>query len=180
MSLFSRIFSGKSDDSGHEPWSMPWDHRPSILEFVRSHIARDRPGMTDDGYTLPDEVRVGSGSKLRWAPGAVGGVATHHMGKSENEENVRKTVELVLKYSRKPTARNKAAVYQHVIAEHIVSIIDPVIEALVNENGIGQERLYELAHSFVTESPDREPVKFGLAILGLFRQPADQELFQTL
>ena len=50
----------------------------------------------------------------------------------------------------------------------------------MNEKGINHERLYELSHSFVTESPDREPVKFGIAILGLFRQPADQELFQTL
>ena len=108
------------------------------------------------------------------------GVTTHHMGTGENEETVRKTVELVLAYSRQPTATNKAAVYQHVIAEHVVSIIDPVIEALVNESGIGHDRLYELARSFVTEAPDREPVKFGIAILGLFRQPADQDLFQTL
>ena len=38
---------------------MPWDQRPSILEFVRSHIASDRPGMTEGDYTLPDEERVG-------------------------------------------------------------------------------------------------------------------------
>src|SRR5207237_8938078 len=44
----------------------------------------------------------------------------------------------------------------------------------------GHDRLYELARSFVTEAPDREPVKFGIALLGLFRQPADQELFHTL
>src|SRR5262249_22226983 len=37
-----------------------------------------------------------------------------------------------------------------------------------------------LAHSFVTESPDREPVKFGIAILGLFREPRDRDLFETL
>jgi hypothetical protein len=105
---------------------------------------------------------------------------THHFGTGENEATVRKTVELVLAYSCQPTANNKAAVYQHVIAEHVVSIIDPVIEALVNENGIGHDRLYELARSFVTEAPDREPVKFGIALLGLFRQPADIDLFQTL
>lgn len=96
------------------------------------------------------------------------------------DETVSKKVELVLAYARQPTATNKAAVYLHVIAEHVVSIIDPVIEALVNEAGISHQRLHELAHSFVTKSPDREPVKFGIAILGLFRQPANQELFQTL
>src|SRR5262249_5598142 len=74
----------------------------------------------------------------------------------------------------------KAAVYHHVIAEHVVSIIDPVIEATVNEAGLNHQRLYELAHSFVTEAPDREPVKFGIAILGLFRNPDDAELFETL
>ena len=87
---------------------------------------------------------------------------------------------LVLAYSRQPTATNKAAVYHHIVVEHIVSIIDQVIEALLNDEGISHERLYELSHSFVTESPDREPVKFGIAILGLFRQPANEELFQTL
>ena len=86
----------------------------------------------------------------------------------------------LLAYSRQPTAINKAAVYQHIIDEHIVTIIDPVIQALVNENGIDHNRLYELAHSFATESPDREPVKFGIAILGLFRHQADEELFLTL
>jgi hypothetical protein len=30
------------------------------------------------------------------------------------------------------------------------------------------------------KAPDREPVKFGIAILGLFQQPGDAELFQVL
>jgi hypothetical protein len=159
---------------------MPWDQRPSILEFVRSHIATDQPGMIEGGDTLPDDERVGAGLKFRWAAGAMDGVATHHMGTGASDDAVRKTVELVLAYSRQPTAINKLAVYQHIIVEHVVSIIDPVIEALVKEEGINHDRLYELSHSFVTESPDREPVKFGLAILGLFRQSANEELFQTL
>jgi hypothetical protein len=177
MAFWTRLFGGKDAD---EPPSMPWDRSPSIIEFVRSHIAADKPGMSEDGYTLPDEERIARGSKIRWAAGAMDGVMSHHMGKGENDETVRKTVELVLAYSRQPTATNKAAVYQHVIAAHIVSIIDPVIEALVNEREIGHDRLYELARSFVTEAPDREPVKFGIALLGLFRQPADMDLFQTL
>lgn len=180
MSLFSRLFGGKDDDGGQELPAMPWDHRPSILEFVRSHITFGKPGMTEDGYTLPDEDRIDQGSKIRWAAGAMDGVTTHHMGKGENDEAVRKMVELVLAFSRQPTAKNKAAAYQHIIAEHIVSIIDPAIEALLNEKGINHERLYELAYSFVSESPDREPVKFGIAILGLFRKSSHEELFQTL
>jgi hypothetical protein len=180
MSFLRRLFGGKADDGGDHPPTMPWDHGPSILEFVRSHVAEGKPGLSEDGYTLPDEDRLNQGSKLRWAAGAWDGVTTHHMGTGQDEEAVRKTVELVLAYSRQPTAANKAAVYRHVIAAHVVSIIDPVIEALLNEKQIGHDRLYELARSFVTEAPDREPVKFGVALLGLFRQPADTDLFQTL
>src|SRR5436309_11978374 len=180
MKFLSRLFGGKGGEDGHEPPSMPWDQRPSILEFVRSHACADKPGLAEGGYTLPDEERVNAGSKIRWGIGSMDGVITHHFGTGENEETVRRTVELVLAYSRQPTAANKAAVYQHVIVEHVVSIIDPVIEALVNENGISHDRLYELARSFVMESPDREPVKFGIALLGLFQQPADMDLFQML
>lgn len=180
MSFLRRLFGGKADDGGDEPPTMPWDRGPSILEIVRSHVTEGKPGVSDDGYTLPDEDRLNQGSKLRWAAGAWDGVTTHHMGAGEDEEAVRKTVELVLAYSRQPTAANKAAVYRHVIAAHVVSIIDPVIQALLNEKGIGHDRLYELARFFGTEAPDREPVKFGVALLGLFRQPADTDLFQTL
>ena len=180
MSFLRRLFGGKADDGGDEPPTMQWDHGPSILEFVRTHVAEGKPGLSEDGYMLPDEDRLNHGSKLRWAAGAWDGVTTHHMGAGQGEEAVRKTVELVLAYSRQPTAANKAAVYRHVIAAHVVSIIDPVIEALLSETGIGHDRLYELARSFVTQAPDREPVKFGVALLGLFRQPADTDLFQTL
>lgn len=180
MRWMSRLFGGKDDENTPEPPSMPWDRGPSILEHVRSHVAADGPGLSEGGDTLPDEERIAEGSKIRWAAGAMDGVATHHMGAGGDDEAARKTVGLVVAYCRQPTAANQAAVYRHVVAEHVVSIIDPVVEALVNEPDIGHDRLYELARSFVTEAPDREPVKFGIALLGLFRQPDDLELFQTL
>lgn len=180
MGWLRRMFGGDEGEMRHDPLSMPWDARPSILGHVRAHAPQDGPGLTEGGDTLPDEERIGQGSKIRWAAGAFDGVATHHMGTGEDDEAVRKTVELVVAYSRQPTAANKAVVYRHVVAERVVSIIDPVIEALLKEPGIDHTRLYELARTFVTEATDREPVKFGIAILGLFRQSEDLELFQTL
>lgn len=179
MTFLGRLFGRRDDDSNELP-SMPWDQHPSILEHIRSHIAAGEPGMTEGGYTLPDEERVNQGSRIRWAAGAKDGVTMLHMGAEHNEDAIRRTVELALAYSRQPTAKNKAAIYNHVLTEQLVSIIDPVVEALANAVGINHDRLYELARSLVTEAPDREPVKFGIAILGLFRQPADRELFQTL
>ena len=180
MKFFSRLFGGTGDGGSYKPPPMPWDRRPSILEFVRSHISAEMPGMGEDGCTLPDDERVNAGSKLRWAMGSMDGVMAHLFGTGENEESVRKIVELVLAYSRHSTAINKAAVYQFIIDKRVVSIIDPVINALTTERGIDHERLYELARSSVTQAPDREPVKFGIALLGLFRQPSDMDFFQIL
>jgi hypothetical protein len=180
MSFSTQPLGSENDKKGHELPTMPWDQHPSIFEFVNSHIAQDKPGLTEDGYTLPDDERVFKGSRIRWVAGAMDGVTTYHMAKSESDEKVRNIVELVLAYTRQPTAIHQAAVYNHIVEQHIVSMIDPVIEALLNDYSIDYDRLYELANSFATESPDREPVKFGIAILGLFRRHTDQELFQTL
>lgn len=180
MRFFRRFFGQNDEDAGNELPAMPWDQRPSILEFVRAQVEAGKSGMSEDRYTLPDDERIAQESRIRWAAGAMDGVSTHHIGAGDHDEAVREMVKLVRAYSRQPTAKNKAAVYQRIITEQIVSIIDPVIEALAKDDGIRHQRLYELAHSFAAESPDREPVKFGIAILGLFREPANEELFQML
>lgn len=159
---------------------MQWDERPSIYEHVRSHVNPDSPGLTQGGDSLPDEERVNEGVGLRWAAGAMDGVSSHHMGEAENEESVRATVGLVLGYCENPTASAKADLYRHVIGGNTLPVIDPVIGALAVHKRLDHGRLYEVAHSFATEAPDREPVKFGLALLGLFRLPENEALFQTL
>lgn len=171
MNLFSRWF-GKAIQS---PPTMPWDNHPSIYEFIKSH-----GDDFDPSCNLPDEERLHSDSQIRWAAGAMDGVVTHHCGPSENEATVKRLVAHVLAYSKQPTAKNKLAVYNTIMSEGIAHLIDDVMGALVECDDIKQERLYDLAHSFAKESPDREPVKFGLAITGLFRQPADLDLYQIL
>jgi hypothetical protein len=115
MKFLTRLFGGKGGDDGNDPPSMPWDRRPSILEFISSHVPTDGPGLAEGGYTLPDDEQVGRGSKLRWTAGAMDGVAIHHMGLGKSEETVHRTVDRVLAYCRQPSATNKAAIYEHVI-----------------------------------------------------------------
>lgn len=179
MGIFDKLFGNKPSGDDH-PVAMPWDQRPSIYDHVRSHVDPTTSGLIEGGETLPDEERINDGSQIRWAAGAMDGVATHHMGTSQQDEQVRKTVDLAISFCGQPTAANKAALYQNIIHENTVSIIDPVIEALTSEERINHQRLYELAFSFVTEAADREPVKFGIAILGLFGEAGNEELFQTL
>lgn len=179
MGVFGKLFGKGSDDPG-EPVSMPWDQRPSIYEHISSHVSPEQPGLTEGGDTLPDEERVNEGSGLRWAAGALDGVMSHHMGTGKDKKQVKKAVDLTLAYCRQPTAKHKADLYQQIIDGNVLPLIDPIIEALLNNERLNHDRLHELTYSFVTEAPDREPVKFGLAILGLYQEPENEPLFQTL
>ena len=51
---------------------------------------------------------------------------------------------------------------------------------LQKKESLNHQRLYDLAFSLATESPDREPVKFGIAILGLYPMKENLTLFLTL
>jgi hypothetical protein len=176
MTSLTRLIGG---DRGGQP-SMPWDEGPSILDFILSHISPDEPGLTAGGYDIPDRNRVDAKLKIPFAPGARDGIVTQHMRPRSDDPAAGKAVELILSYCRDSTPENKAAIYRHLIDQSVVSIIDPVVKALVGEKGIALERLHELAHTFATKAPDREPVKFGIAVLGLFRHHGNMPLFMTL
>lgn len=179
MSIFRKLF-GRGDEGLDAVPTMPWDERPSILDHIRAHTDPNQPGLTDGGDQLPDEERVCEGSQIRWAAGAMDGVMGHHMGQGNNDELVGKAVELILGYCVSPTAKTKQALYAHVMEGNALPLIDPIIQELSGNEKLNHERLYELAFSFVTEAPDREPVKFGIAILGMYRNLENESLFQTI
>lgn len=169
-----------SDEPDNELPSMPWDRWPSIYDHVRRHVDETEPGLTEGGDRLPDEEIMASGSKIRWAAGAMDGVIGHHLGQGHDDGRIEEIVELIVSYCANPTAVAKVALYRHIIGGNILPLIDPIIATLIEKESINHNRLYELAYSFTTEAPDREPVKFGIAILGLYQNPANLALFQTL
>jgi hypothetical protein len=180
MNLFRKFFKPPTKEINDEPPTMPWDRRPSILQFIRSHIDGDKSGLSDGGELLPDEIRFHKDFSPGWKPGAFDGVLTHHTRKREDKKVVNRAIELLIAYSQEPTFVNKAAVYQFILEEKAVRMVDALLDAILTEPRINLDRLYELAYSFATESQDREPVKMGISILGLFDQPANSEFLMTL
>jgi hypothetical protein len=177
MSLSHPPFEG---EGGHEPPAMPWDRRPSILEFLRSRLRGDPKASAGGGDTLPDEERFARGSKVRLVAGGMDGMTLYHLGLRPDREATRAGVRLVRAYCRQPTAANMAAVYRYAAIGPVLSLVGPVVAALGRWKGARCGRLYELARSLATEAPDREPVKLGLGLLSLFGRPADRDVFRTL
>jgi hypothetical protein len=176
---FSRSKNGK----GNTPTSQVaffWEQHPSIYEHIKAHSTPDGKGLTEEGETLPDEAKFTTGSGLRWAAGAQDGVFGHHMAQGEVQSRVAPILGVIRTFCEAPTAINKHKVHEALGHESLLPLTDPLLEALGKASDIPHNRLYELAKSLATESPDREPVKLGIAILGLFRERQDRQAFLTL
>lgn len=182
MGLFKWLGFGTNDASPPTaPPAMPWDAKPSLYDFVRDHLRADGGGLTDGGTTLPDEERYSAGETLRWAPGARDGVMSHHAGgQGDDPGPTDKILAAVRDYCVSPTAQNKLAAYQILRDGEPLSLIDPVLSRIRRTDGITPNRLYDLAHSLATESPDRNPVKFGLGFLGIYAAEHHREVLMTL
>ena len=181
MALFDWLKGRKAEVTADEELdNLPWDRHPSIFEHIKAHIRPNKKGLDEGGETLPDDERLNDDSQIRWAAGARDGVTTHHVGSQDHDQQVAKLLDLVLAYCNAPTVKNKLAVYQFVLKHDVIGWIDQFTEALGNEPRLNHERFYELVKSLTMESPDREPVKFGVAILGSYRQEDDQEIFHVL
>ncbi|MEV5888853.1 hypothetical protein [Nonomuraea fuscirosea] len=123
-----------------------WKARPSIYQQLR------------DGGAEPLE--EGGSPETVWMPGARDGVLIYHWnGRADEEELRRLTVAID---TLKPAAVRKA------IGEaRIISLVDALL-ADVSSANLDHDAVYELGYALATESDEREAVKLGIALLGLF------------
>ncbi|MFY0572827.1 hypothetical protein ACN28E_54605 [Archangium lansingense] len=161
----------------------PWAGRPSLHDFLVRHTRPDGKGLTPEGQNLPDE-QVEPGA-IHWAAGAKDGVRRHHFGSGSAEGRVREVVESLRAVLGQPDAERLAALYTLLRDGETLAVVDEVLEALRAEARAGAawmdvERLHTLALWLATRAADREPVKFGLAMLGLFTGFDDTEVLHTL
>ena len=180
MGLFGRLFRrGEGNKTRTVGTESPGDRRPAIYVHVQNHLRPDRSGLTPEGQTLPDEERFSTASPIRWAAGAKDGVATHHFGGSDADAAA-DLLRRLLAYCESPTATSKTDIYDFLLERGVVSLLDPFIELLGKQEALDHSRLYDLARSFALGSPDREPVKFGIALLGVYDRAEDLDVFRTL
>lgn len=155
------------------PW---WGDRPSLYQHVRAYIRPGETGLAEDGETLPDEERVRGESRIGWAPGAMDGV----FGPAENAERVVDEIVRALRGLTEQTTTERAARLYALLAEHkTLDYIDPLLK-IVGGDDMDPDRLRAVARWLATEAPDREPVKAGIALLGVFHGSEDREILLNL
>ncbi|WP_280151734.1 hypothetical protein [Piscinibacter sp. XHJ-5] len=160
----------------------PWaDDRPSLFGYLVSFPLEPDGSLPQAASSLPDEdVLVSrSGSKLRWAAGALDGVFGRHVQASE-ATSLDKALHMLEATSHTPTPEHVKDFYDLVNEGDVLSLADPLLDAVRTSRTLDASRLHAFAQWLARESPDRAPVKMGIALLGLFRPPQDTELLLRL
>lgn len=148
-----------------------WEaERMSIFAFLQS--LPPATSLSDEPVELPDENIVNQGKEIRWAAGALDGVMGHHgPGSTEKGEAVLAALRAA---GKAPSSGNLKSLYFLLLEEGTLSSIDPVLTSIRQDPSAPLEMYYKIAMWLATKSPDREPVKFGIALLGIFVQaPSD-------
>lgn len=150
--------------------------RASLLSLIRGELNGDGC-LPDPACALPDEKPLAPG-EFGWMAGAFDGVISHHMGGAGDErDTARRLARMIVDASAKPRRRQLTALYNELATEDVLSFIDPVIEALA-EVRPPAAAVAELGMWLASESPDRSPVKVGIALLGITGAPDGTVLHQ--
>ncbi|GLS97800.1 hypothetical protein GCM10007918_50920 [Piscinibacter gummiphilus] len=160
----------------------PWvDGRPSLFGYLASFPLEPGGRLPEAAATLPDEEAVvsRSGSDLRWAAGAADGVLSHHVGHAE-PDSADKVLHMLEAALNTPTPEHVKDFYDFVTEGEVMRLADALLTAVRGSREIDAGRLHAFARWLVCESPDRGPVKMGIALLGLIRPPQETEVLLRL
>ena len=151
---------------------LPWKGLPAIYPHIKKRLLPDGK-LSEAGQTLPDDERRYKPGDIRWVAGGMDGVLSHHGGGDGDKNTAKKIASLTNDIARKESLQKKVGLYQLLTQDTLMDYIDPALEALIELRPPIFPHLHALARWFVRESPDRGPVKFGLALLGLIQDTND-------
>jgi hypothetical protein len=148
-----------------------------LLSYIRRHI--DAGGrLIEGGHLLPDEV-VPENTAIRWAPGALDGVFGHPGRTDDLDRTVSDVAELLLRACRRPTRRRLRSLHEALVEANALTIVDPLVDELARHQA-GIDAVRRIGLWLATTSPNRGPVKIGLALLGVTGLEGFVDVVRTL
>jgi hypothetical protein len=175
MGIFS-MFNQEKELSEEE---LPWYNLPSISEHIDSNLD-DNGKLTEEGNKLPDDERRFKDGELRWVSGGMDGAFGQHGGGGNSQKSAKRVADLVKSISQKDVQSRKVELYKLLLEDNLMDFIDPALEKIVSSNVSIEPFLHGYARWLAFQSPDRGPVKFGIALLGLIQDKNDMSRIITL
>ena len=164
-----RFFQSASDiDQLRAPWQ---NGSPSLYSFVAAAIEKRGSAQSE----LEVEIPIGDPKQIRWVAGALDSLFGAP-DQSRAQIKARSVVAAINNVLRHPNEGNATHLYRLLSNDGTISIIDEVLPRVAEQLGDRRPQLAKLSRRLVRESPDVEPVKSGIALLGISGTPEDADL----
>jgi hypothetical protein len=158
----------------------PWNGRTSIYAFIKDNLDNQTERLPKDLDKLPDDnIRFKEG-EMRWVAGGMDGAFGHHGGGNKNVKQSKKIAHLLKAISRSGKEFAKVKLYKILQDDSLMDYIDKALEEAIALHISPDPYLHSFARFLAKESPDRGPVKFGIALLGIVRDPKDKPVITLL
>ncbi len=142
--------------------------RASLYRFITSRLNQDLV-LPDPRMSLPDEPRPDP-ANIAFVAGAKDGAFGHHFGGGQNTDLGARAAALLSRAAQKPSRRHLRRLYEALLEASALDYVDPLIEQLAHTRP-PTEGIAAIGTWLATSSPDREPVKIGLSLLGITGAP---------
>lgn len=156
----------------------PAEDATSLYQFIQLHRNSETGRLGTEAMTLPDEPAARRFSRLRWMPGALEGLGTRHMQWDGSAKAVQ-AVTLLMQIAG-GDASAEPALYELLRADDVVTYYNDALDYASARIPDAEPELHDLARRLATQSRDRGPVKFGIAMLGSIGDEDDLDIVRTL
>jgi hypothetical protein len=148
----------------------------SLLSYIRRHL--DAAGRLPRDLDLPDEATLAN-DRLRWAPGALDGTFGHHAEPDDIEHRAPDVAERLVKVCSRPTRRRLRSLHRALVEADALVIVDPLLQELIRLQP-DVDKVRRIGLWLASTSPNRGPVKIGLALLGVTGLEEHVDVVRTL
>ena len=142
-----------------------------MYSFVAAAIEKRGSAQSE----LEVEIPIGDPKQIRWVAGALDSLFGAP-DQSRAQIKARSVVAAINNVLRHPNEGNATHLYRLLSNDGTISIIDEVLPRVAEQLGDRRPQLAKLSRRLVRESPDVEPVKSGIALLGISGTPEDADL----
>jgi hypothetical protein len=133
-----------------------------LYEWLCERLRKGEPAAV----ALPDQPEPGP-DDLRWAPGALDGVMTHHAGVPESSDRTGRLCELILRACDRPSRRSLWKLHDALAETAALEYLDALLEGLVQRPWVDPDALREVGLWLTTNGVLRDPVKAGIGLVGI-------------
>lgn len=150
----------------------------SIYGHILAHLPAEGSGLKSGGDVLPDDPRPDDDT-VRWAPGLIDHILDRGTDLSA-EQTAESLLRGFIEAAHDPAAGEPyVGLYRQLVEVKELGFLDPFARRVI-EARLPRRNVRSVALRLVTESPERLPVKVGIALLGMCARREDQRILVTI